>query len=151
MDINSHQKTKLFDAIKAYFNSDLRDKTIAIWGLSFKPYTDDIREAPSLANIKLLLQEGARVKVYDPEGMKNVRKLIGDAVDYCVDEYHAAENADAIFIITEWPIFRNPDFEKLSSILKKKVIFDGRNLYSPEIMKELGYTYYSIGRKSIHD
>ena len=151
MDINSHQKTKLFDAIKAYFNSDLRYKTIAIWGLSFKPYTDDIREAPSLANIKLLLQEGARLKVYDPEAMKNVRNLIGDAVDYCVDEYHAAENADAIFIITEWPIFRNPDFEKLSSILKKKVIFDGRNLYSPEIMKELGYTYYSIGRKSIHD
>ena len=151
MDINSHQKTKLFDAIKAYFNGDLRDKTIAIWGLSFKPYTDDIREAPSLANIKLLVQEGARLKVYDPEAMKNVRNLIGDAVDYCVDEYHAAENADAIFIITEWPIFRNPDFEKLSSILKKKVIFDGRNLYSPEIMKELGYTYYSIGRKSIHD
>ena len=151
MDINSHQKTKLFDTIKTYFNGDLKDKTIAIWGLSFKPYTDDIREAPSLANIKLLLQEGARLKVYDPEAMKNVRNLIGDAVDYCVDEYHAAENADAIFIITEWPIFRNPDFEKLSSILKKKVIFDGRNLYSPEIMKELGYTYYSIGRKSIHD
>lgn len=151
MDINSHQKTKLFDAIKAYFNGDLRDKTIAIWGLSFKPYTDDIREAPSLANIKLLVQEGARLKVYDPEAMKNVRNLIGDAVDYCVDEYHAAENADAIFIVTEWPIFRTPDFEKLSSILKKRVIFDGRNLYSPERMKELGYTYYSIGRKSIHE
>ena len=151
MDINNHQKTKLFDTIKEYFKGDLSDKTIAIWGLSFKPYTDDVREAPSLANIKLLLQEGARVKVYDPEGMKNVRNLIGDAVEYCVDEYHAAENADAIFIVTEWPIFRNPDFEKLSSNLKNKLIFDGRNLYSPEIMKELGYTYYSIGRKSIHE
>ncbi len=151
MDINSDQKTKLFETIKGYFNGDLKDKTIAIWGLAFKPYTDDIREAPSLANIKLLLQEGANLKVYDPEAMKNVRNLIGDEVDYCVDEYHAAENADAIFIVTEWPIFRTPDFEKLSSILKNKVIFDGRNLYSPERMKELGYTYYSIGRTSIHD
>lgn len=151
MDINSNQKTKLFETMKEYFGGDLKDKTIAIWGLAFKPYTDDIREAPALANIKLLLQEGAHLKAYDPEAMKNVRNLIGDDIDYCVDEYHAAENADAIFIVTEWPIFRTPDFEKLSSILKNKVIFDGRNLYSPERMKELGFKYFSIGRKSIND
>lgn len=150
MDINHAQKIKLIEKAKAHFNNDLKGKTFALWGLAFKPYTDDIREAPSLYNIDALLAEGAHVKAYDPEGMKNVRAVIGDKIEYCVDEYHAAEQVDAIFIMTEWPIFRTPDFEKLSTLLKNKVIFDGRNLYDPEAMKEMGYIYYSIGRKDIY-
>lgn len=151
MDINQAQKTRLIEKAKAYYDGNLKGKTFAFWGLSFKPYTDDIREAPALYNIDALVAEGAHIKAYDPEGMKNVRALIGDKISYCVDEYHAAEQADAIFIMTEWPIFRTPDFNKLSSLLKNKVIFDGRNLYDPEAMKELGYIYYSIGRKDIHE
>ncbi|MGB3588134.1 MAG: UDP-glucose/GDP-mannose dehydrogenase family protein [Tunicatimonas sp.] len=151
MDINHGQKTRLIDKAKEYYGGDLSGKTIALWGLAFKPYTDDIREAPALYNIEELLKAGAKVKVYDPEAMKNVREVVGDKIEYCVDEYHAAEQADAIFIMTEWPIFRTPDFEKLSSILKGKVIFDGRNLYEPDAMKENGFVYYSIGRKDIHE
>lgn len=150
MDINQVQKTRLVEKAKAHYKGNLKGKTFAFWGLSFKPYTDDIREAPSLYNIDALTAEGAHIKAYDPEGMKNVRSFIGDKVEYCVDEYHAAEQADAIFVMTEWPIFRTPDFEKLSSLMKEKVIFDGRNLYEPEAMKEMGYIYYSIGRKDIH-
>jgi UDPglucose 6-dehydrogenase len=150
MDINQIQKTRLIDKAKQHFGGNLKGKHIAMWGLAFKPYTDDIREAPALYNIDALLAEGATVSVYDPEGMKNVRELVGDKISYCVDEYHAAEKADAIFIMTEWPIFRTPDFEKLSSVLSSKVIFDGRNLYEPEAMAELGYSYYSIGRKDIN-
>lgn len=150
MDINQGQKTRLIEKANKHFNGGLKDKTFAMWGLSFKPYTDDIREAPALYNIDALLAAGAKVKVYDPEGMKNVRSVVGDKIEYCVDEYHAAEDVDGIFIMTEWPIFRTPDFEKLASITKSKVIFDGRNLYDPEAMAELGYSYYSIGRKDIN-
>ncbi len=151
MDINHGQKTRLIDKAKEHYGGDLKGKTIALWGLAFKPYTDDIREAPALYNIEELVKAGAKVKAYDPEAMKNVREVVGDKIEYCVDEYHAAEQADAIFIMTEWPIFRTPDFEKLSSILKGKVIFDGRNLYEPDAMKENGFVYYSIGRKDIHE
>jgi UDPglucose 6-dehydrogenase len=150
MDINQGQKTRLIDKARKHYGGNLSGKTFAMWGLSFKPYTDDIREAPALYNIDALLAEGVKIKAYDPEGMKNVRAVVGDKVEYCVDEYHAAEEVDAIFIMTEWPIFRTPDFEKLSSIMKSKVIFDGRNLYDPEAMAELGYSYYSIGRKDIN-
>ncbi len=151
MDINQEQKTRLIDKAKKHYGGDLSGKTFAMWGLSFKPYTDDIREAPALYNIDALLAEGAKIKAYDPEGMKNVRALVGDKIEYCVDEYHAAEDVDAIFIMTEWPIFRTPDFDKIASVMKNKVIFDGRNLYDPEAMTELGYSYYSIGRKDIND
>ena len=151
MEINQGQKTRLIDKAKQHYGGDLSEKTFAMWGLAFKPYTDDIREAPALYNIDALLEAGARVKAYDPEGMKNVRSVIGDKIEYCVDEYHAAEQADAIFIMTEWPIFRTPDFEKLATVLKGKTIFDGRNLYDPEAMQELGFNYYSIGRKDIHE
>jgi len=151
MDINKDQKTRLVEKAKKHFGGDLKGKHFAIWGLAFKPYTDDIREAPALYNIEALLAEGATVSVYDPEAMKNVRDITGDKISYCVDEYHAAEGADAIFIMTEWPLFRTPDFEKLSKDLKGKVIFDGRNLYEPDAMTELGYSYYSIGRKDIND
>ena len=150
MDINKDQKTRLVEKAKRHFGGDLKGKHFAVWGLAFKPYTDDIREAPALYNIEALLAEGATVSAYDPEAMKNVRDTIGDKISYCVDEYHAAEGADAIFIMTEWPLFRTPDFEKLSKNLKGKVIFDGRNLYEPDAMTELGYSYYSIGRKDIN-
>ncbi len=150
MDVNDYQKTKLIPGIKKHFNNDLKGKVFAIWGLSFKPHTDDIREAPSLYNIEELLKAGAIVKAHDPESMNNVRAILGSKIQYCETPYEAAQGADAIFIATEWPEFRTPDFEMLSQIMKSKVIFDGRNLYDTQSLKELGYTYYSIGRKTIY-
>lgn len=150
MDVNHDQKTKLIPRIKDYFKGNLKGKTIAIWGLSFKPHTDDIREAPALYNIEALLKEGVTIKAHDPEGMENVKRLIGEKIQYCNTPYDAAEGADAIFIATEWPEFRTPDFEKLSSIVKGKVIFDGRNLYELNTMKDLGFAYFSIGREVIN-
>ncbi len=150
MDVNDYQKTKLIPGIKKHFNNDIKGKVFAIWGLSFKPHTDDIREAPALYNIEELLKAGAIVKAHDPESMNNVRAILGSKIQYCETPYEAAQGADAIFIATEWPEFRTPDFEKLSQIMKSKVIFDGRNLYDTQSLKELGYTYYSIGRKTIY-
>jgi len=150
MEVNDSQKTKLIPTILKHFKNDLKGKTIAMWGLSFKPHTDDIREAPALVNIDELVKLGAIIKAHDPESMNNVKRLIGDKISYHETPYEAAAGADAIFIATEWPEFRTPDFEKLSASLKSKVIFDGRNLYDLPQMKELGYTYYSIGRQTIH-
>lgn len=150
MDVNTYQKTKLFDRIKEYFKGDLKGKQIAVWGLAFKPHTDDIREAPALYNIELLLQEGAVVRAHDPEAMENVKRIFGDKIKYFENPYEAAQGADAILIATEWPEFRTPDFEKLSGALKSKVIFDGRNVYELDIMKEHGYVYYSIGREVVN-
>ena len=150
MEINQKQKTKLIPRLKDYFGGDLKGKTIAVWGLAFKPYTDDIREAPALYNIEELLKEGARVKAYDPEAAENVRELMGDKIDFCDNYYDCAEGADALMIMTEWPVFRTPEFDRLGKLLKNKAIFDGRNLYDPASMEELGFTYYSIGRKSIN-
>lgn len=149
MDVNDHQRLKLLKAIKSHFGNNLKDKTIAIWGLAFKPHTDDIREAPALYNIEGLLTEGARIKAHDPEAMDNVHKMIGDKISYHATPYEAAQDADAILIATEWPEFRSPDFDKLSAIMKDKVIFDGRNLYDIEAMKDLGFKYISIGRKFV--
>lgn len=150
MDVNASQKTKLVGDIRKYFNNALKGKTIAIWGLSFKPHTDDIREAPSLENIDALLSEGVSIKTHDPEAMEHVRRIYGEKIQFCKSPYEAAKGADALFIATEWPEFRTPDFDKLSSLLKNKVIFDGRNLYDLPLMRELGYTYYSIGREIIN-
>jgi UDPglucose 6-dehydrogenase len=150
MDVNTYQKTKLLTRIKEYFKGDLKGKKIAIWGLAFKPHTDDIREAPALYNIEALLKEGAIVRAHDPEAMDNVKKIFGDKIQYFDNPYHAAEGADAIFIATEWPEFRTPDFEKLSGTVKGKVIFDGRNVYELNVMKEHGYHYFSIGREVVH-
>jgi UDPglucose 6-dehydrogenase len=150
MDVNADQKTKLFPRIKDYFRGDLKGKVFAVWGLAFKPHTDDIREAPALYNIEELLEAGAIVKAHDPEAMENVKRLMGDKIQFCDTPYEAAQGADAIFIATEWPEFRTPDFEKISSIVKNKVIFDGRNLYDLAVMKELKYTYFSIGRETIY-
>jgi len=146
--VNDQQKIKLIEPIESYLES-LKGKTIAIWGLAFKPYTDDIREAPALANIDLLLEKGAALRVYDPEAMKNVRELMGYQIYYAEDQYDALDDADALMIMTEWPVFRTPDFSIVGSKMKNKVIFDGRNLYSLDQMKKLSFTYYSIGREFI--
>jgi UDPglucose 6-dehydrogenase len=146
MKVNEMQKTKLIPIIKNHFNNELAGKTIGIWGLAFKPYTDDIREAPALYNIEHLLELGCKVNVYDPEAMPNAKELLGETVTFSKNPYDAIENADALLIVTEWPQFRTPDFERMEILLKNKVIFDGRNLYEMSQMKELGYTYYSIGR-----
>jgi len=149
MRVNEQQKIKLMPHIQSHFNDDLAGKTIGIWGLAFKPYTDDIREAPALYNIKALLAQGCKVRVYDPEAMKNVQEVIGDVVEYSKTPYDAIDGADALLIVTEWPQFRTPDFERMETLLKNKVIFDGRNLYELPQMEELGYTYYSIGRQAV--
>ncbi len=150
MKVNENQKTKLIPPIAKQFKGDLNGKKIAMWGLAFKPYTDDIREAPSLYNIDALLELGASVSAYDPEAMNHVRNLLGDKITFTKNPYEALEGADALLIVTEWPQFRTPDFERMDSLLKNKVIFDGRNLYELSQMQELGYTYYSIGRQTIH-
>jgi UDPglucose 6-dehydrogenase len=150
MDVNKFQKTKLLSRIKEYFKGNLKGKKIAVWGLAFKPHTDDIREAPALYNIEGLLNEGAIIHAHDPEAMDNVKKIFGDRIKYFDTPYEAADGADAIFIATEWPEFRTPDFEKLSSSVRSKVIFDGRNVYELNVMKEQGYAYFSIGREVVH-
>lgn len=148
MEVNTIQKTKLITPLKQELGS-LKGKKIAIWGLAFKPYTDDIREAPALENIKVLLEEGATVKAYDPEGMENVKKIFGDKIEYAESPYGALMDADALMIMTEWPVFRNPDFEVVNRLLKSKLILDGRNLFDPEQLQELGFTYYSVGRETV--
>ncbi|MCZ2477032.1 UDP-glucose/GDP-mannose dehydrogenase family protein [Aquirufa antheringensis] len=150
MQVNESQKTKLIPHLAKHFKGDLAGKKIAMWGLAFKPYTDDIREAPALYNIDALLELGATVSAYDPEAMGHVKQLMGDKITFTKNPYEALENADALLIVTEWPQFRTPDFERMDSLLKNKVIFDGRNLYELNQMQELGYTYYSIGRQTIH-
>ncbi|MFM1913084.1 MAG: UDP-glucose 6-dehydrogenase [Bacteroidota bacterium] len=150
MQVNEEQKIKLIQPLKNYFSNNIKGKKIAIWGLAFKPYTDDIREAPALYNIKALLDFGCKIAVYDPEAMENVKEIFGEQIEYCKSPYQAVEDADALVILTEWPQFRTPDFEKISNSLKNKVIFDGRNLYELKFMEELGFTYISIGRKKIN-
>jgi UDPglucose 6-dehydrogenase len=147
MTVNDLQKKRLQEPLSKYFNGDLKGKQIAIWGLAFKPYTDDIREAPALENIQHLLNLGAKVRAYDPEAMENVRQIFGDKIEYADSPYGALLNSDALMIMTEWPVFRTPDFEVMANLLKNKVIFDGRNLYEPKDMQALGFKYYSIGRQ----
>ncbi len=149
MDVNERQKLHLIPKIKAWFKNDLKGKKIAIWGLAFKPNTDDIREAPALYIIDALLEAGATVSTFDPEAMKNVKDLLGDKITYAESQYDALKDADALVIATEWSEFRQPDFNKISSLLKNKVIFDGRNLFDLSQMQDLGFYYVSIGRKQI--
>lgn len=149
MTVNEDQKTVLFPKMKNFFRGDLKGKKIALWGLAFKPDTDDIREAPALYMIDALANEGAVITAYDPEAMENVKGLIGDKINYSNDEYEALKDADALLICTEWGIFRNPDFDKMAALLKDKVIFDGRNLFDVEEMNERGFYYSSIGRTTI--
>jgi UDPglucose 6-dehydrogenase len=150
MQVNDLQKSILGSKIKNYFNQDLNGKTIAIWGLAFKPETDDIREAPALSLIEELLAAGAKVKAFDPEAMANVKQTIGEhSIYFAQNAYDAIEHADALAIVTEWSEFRNPNFEKIKSLLKSKAIFDGRNVFSLEKMKEEGFYYESIGRTTV--
>ena len=146
MEINQKQKTILIPRIKNQFNNDLKGKKIAVWGLAFKPNTDDIREAPALYNIEELLAAGAEITAFDPEAMDNVRGVLGDKIKYANDQYEALEGADALLICTEWQVFRTPKFELIKESLKSNAIFDGRNLYDQEEMKEFGFEYFSIGR-----
>ena len=146
MNVNTIQKQKLIAPLKEYFNNQLEGKTVAIWGLAFKPYTDDIREAPALENIKILLEEKVDIKAYDPEAMNNASKIFGNQIIYGKNEYDVLENADALMIMTEWSVFRMPDFERIKKLLNYPLILDGRNLYDVNQMKNLGLKYYSIGR-----
>lgn len=146
-NVNENQKSVLFDKIYNHFNGKLKGKTIAMWGLSFKPNTDDMREAPSLVMIDRLLKEGVAIKAYDPAAMDETRRRIGDVILYCKDIYETLIDADCLVVMTEWPEFRVPNSKVMDKLIKNKVIFDGRNIYEPEEAKELGYTYYGIGRK----
>ncbi|MCH2214934.1 MAG: UDP-glucose/GDP-mannose dehydrogenase family protein [Flavobacteriales bacterium] len=147
--VNDRQKLALIQKVKTFYDGDMAGKTFALWGLAFKPDTDDIREAPSLYMIHELLLAGAKVRVFDPEAMDNVRALHGDAIYYAENMYDALTGSDALLIATEWGVFRNPDFDKVTAELNGKVLFDGRNLFETEKMKELGYHYESIGREKI--
>ena len=149
MEVNETQKLHLIPKIKAYFNNDLQGKKIALWGLAFKPNTDDIREAPALYIIDALLAAGATVATFDPEAMNNVKQLVGDKITFVDSQYDALQGADALVIATEWSEFRTPDFDKITSLLKNKAIFDGRNLFDLNQMEGLGYHYVSIGRRAI--
>ncbi|WP_406825373.1 UDP-glucose dehydrogenase family protein [Pedobacter sp. KACC 23697] len=149
MEVNEKQKTVLVDKVLKYYKGDIKGKHFALWGLAFKPETDDIREAPALYIIDELVKNGATVSVFDPEAMANVKNVIGDKVSYAKNQYEALEGADALLIATEWSVFRNPDFDKIDNILKNKIVFDGRNLYDLQKMIDLGYYYNSIGRKLI--
>ncbi len=146
-DVNNAQKSVLVDKVKKHFGNDLKGMTFAVWGLSFKPKTDDMREAPSIVIINQLLELGAKVKAFDPVAMEEARRDLGDTITYTKDEYEALVDADALLLITEWPEFRVPNFEVVNKLLKNKVIFDGRNLYDQEELRDLGYTYFGIGIK----
>lgn len=147
MEVNERQKLHLLPKIRRYFKDDLKGKKFALWGLAFKPNTDDIREAPALYMIEALLEAGAKVSVYDPEAVNNVKKLFGDRIIYADNQYDCLEGADALVIATEWNEFRTPNFLKIVTALKNKVIFDGRNLFETNAIKELGFYYESIGRE----
>ena len=145
--VNENQKSVLYNKIERHFNGDLTGKTFAVWGLSFKPKTDDMREAPSLVIIEKLLARGAKVRAYDPVAMKEAKHTLGDTIEYGKDEYEALIDADALLLVTEWPEFRSPNFNVVSKLMKDKVIFDGRNIYDAADMHDKGFTYYGIGIK----
>ena len=149
MAVNENQKIHLLPKIKSYFKDDLKGKRIALWGLAFKPNTDDIREAPALKIIEELTNEGATVTAYDPEAMANVKKEIGDTISYAENQYDALTDADALVVATEWSEFRTPDFDKIKSLLKNPAIFDGRNLFDLNQMLDCGFHYESVGRISL--
>lgn len=150
MEVNEMQKLHLIPGIRKFFNNNLKGKHFALWGLAFKPNTDDIREAPALYIIDALRKEGATVTAFDPEGMNNVKKELGDVIGYADNQYDALKGADALIIATEWNEFRTPDFSKIGDSLKSKAIFDGRNLFDLAAMEDMGYHYESVGRKTIN-
>ena len=145
--VNNRQKSVVYNKLAKHFNHELQGKTFALWGLSFKPNTDDMREAPSLVFIEKMLAEGAKIKAYDPVATEESQRRIGDKITYTEDLYEALIDAEALVVITEWNEFRMPNFKIMERLLKNKVLIDGRNIYEPEELEELGWTYYSIGRK----
>lgn len=147
--VNYRQKSVLFNKIHNHFEGDLKGKKFALWGLAFKPKTDDMREAPSLVIIEKLLEAGASVVAYDPVAMEEGKRILGDEIEMAKDEYDACIDADALILVTEWSEFRSPNFRVVQKLLKNKLIFDGRNIYDPVEMAELGFTYYAIGRKPV--
>jgi UDPglucose 6-dehydrogenase len=148
--VNEAQKEVLFSKVKKHFGGDLKGKKFAIWGLSFKPKTDDMREAPSLVIIEKLLAEGATVSAYDPVAVQEAKHTLGDTITYAKDQFEALVDADALLVVTEWPEFRSPSFEVVGRLLKQKVIFDGRNIYDPTELKQIGFAYHCIGVKTDH-
>jgi UDPglucose 6-dehydrogenase len=148
--VNDAQKEVLFSKVKKHFGGNLQGKKFAIWGLSFKPKTDDMREAPSLVIIEKLLAEGATVSAYDPVAVGEAKHTLGDTITYAKDQFDALVDADALLVVTEWPEFRSPSFEVVGRLLKQKVIFDGRNIYDPTELKQLGFAYHCIGVKTDH-
>jgi len=148
--VNYRQKSKLVQKIKTHFGENLKGKQFGIWGLAFKPKTDDMREAPSLVIIEQLLAMGAQVRVYDPVAMEEAKHILKETVVYAKDEYDACIEVDALLLVTEWSEFRMPNFRILEKLMNNKLIFDGRNVYDPEEMKDMGYTYYSIGRETVN-
>ncbi|MBA4406829.1 UDP-glucose 6-dehydrogenase [bacterium] len=148
-EVNKLQKLKLVKKILKHFNSDIKSKKFAVWGLAFKPNTDDMREAPSIVIIKELVRLGAKVTAYDPAAMENSKFYLDDLIEYSQDQYEALKSADALLTLTEWNEFRNPDYDRIKSQLKQPIIFDGRNIYDTKKMDELGFTYYSIGRRPV--
>ena len=151
LNVNHFQKLSLVDKVKHYFGNDLSNKTFALWGLAFKPETDDIREAPSLYIIDALLDLGADIIAYDPEAINNVKGLIGDKIKFAENSYDALKDVDALLIATEWSAFRNPDFNKMQELMKSPIIFDGRNLYDLETMNSKAFFYQSVGRATINN
>jgi UDPglucose 6-dehydrogenase len=149
-EVNERQKIHLVSKIRRYFNNDLAGKKFAVWGLAFKPNTDDIREAPALEIISALLESGASVCAFDPEAVNNVKQIFGDRINFAETQYDCIENADALIIATEWNEFRTPDFDKILSLLKDPVIFDGRNVFDVQVMEKKGFHYESIGRSSVN-
>jgi UDPglucose 6-dehydrogenase len=145
-EVNNRQKKRLFEKLTAHYNGSLAGRTFAVWGLAFKPRTDDMREAPSIGLVQDLLEAGCKVNVHDPEAMEVARGVFGDSVSYCQKNYDALPGADALLIVTEWNEFRHPDFDRIKSMLKAPVVFDGRNLWEPKDMAGRGFTYYPIGR-----
>ncbi|HET53648.1 MAG TPA: UDP-glucose/GDP-mannose dehydrogenase family protein, partial [Ignavibacteria bacterium] len=148
-EINNRQKLVLVNKILQHFNNDIKGKELGVWGLSFKPNTDDMREAPSIYIINELLKLGAKISAYDPEAIENSKFYFNEKIEYAENQYDAIKEKDALLILTEWNEFRNPDMKLVAENLKEKLVFDGRNVFTPDRMKELGFTYYSIGRVAV--
>jgi UDPglucose 6-dehydrogenase len=147
-EVNEAQKEVLFNKVRTHFNNNLKGKTFALWGLSFKPKTDDMREAPSLVIIEKLLKAGASVVAYDPVAMHEAQRILGDTISYSTDMYDTLNSSDALLIVTEWPEFRSPDFDEMKKRLNNKVIFDGRNIFDNKDIRSIGFEYYCIGIKT---
>ena len=147
-EVNEHQKSVLFKKVHEYFNEDLTDKMISIWGLSFKPETDDMREAPSLVIIEKLLEAGCYIKGYDPQARKEAKRILGDKIEFANDQYEALIDADCLLILTEWQEFRYPNFKVMAKLMKQNIIFDGRNIFDIKEMRELGFKYFCVGIKN---